>query len=364
MNAAATIEVKGWCPGALQPMQSGDGLLVRVRPWCGAFERDAVRALADVAERHGNGHIDLTRRANLQIRGVREADVPEMQRVLREQGLLDRDPAIEAGRNIMVSPLSGLDPAETDVRPIARELVELLASDGALRELPAKFGFLVDGGGAVSIADQRANISARAVGDRIVLGVNGRWLGTVAFEDAAPSMVAAARSFLNVGHFPALGPLAESASTTAQRPLGKLANGIVGVAAPFGRLEAWQLRELADVAEGDIRLSPWRAVYFTGRAPEGDLILDDRDPRLGIDACPGAPACASSTVDTRGLASRLAANGVEGSVHVSGCAKGCARSEKADLVLVGQEGRYGVVRNGTSRGWVERTVDANEALNV
>ena len=28
MSAAA---IKGWCPGALRPMQSGDGLVVRVR---------------------------------------------------------------------------------------------------------------------------------------------------------------------------------------------------------------------------------------------------------------------------------------------------------------------------------------------
>ncbi len=25
-------EIKGWCPGALRPMQSGDGLVVRIRP--------------------------------------------------------------------------------------------------------------------------------------------------------------------------------------------------------------------------------------------------------------------------------------------------------------------------------------------
>ena len=24
--------IKGWCPGALRPMQSGDGLVVRIRP--------------------------------------------------------------------------------------------------------------------------------------------------------------------------------------------------------------------------------------------------------------------------------------------------------------------------------------------
>ncbi len=37
MNSAASVEVKGWCPGALQAMQSGDGLIVRVRPFCGAL---------------------------------------------------------------------------------------------------------------------------------------------------------------------------------------------------------------------------------------------------------------------------------------------------------------------------------------
>ena len=64
----------------------------------------------------------------------------------------------------MVSPLAGLDPAETDVRAIARALVDLLAADADLRELPAKFGFLVDGGGPVSIAGERADISRE--GDR------------------------------------------------------------------------------------------------------------------------------------------------------------------------------------------------------
>ena len=37
MSAAA---IKGWCPGALRPMQSGDGLVVRVRPFGGRLEAD------------------------------------------------------------------------------------------------------------------------------------------------------------------------------------------------------------------------------------------------------------------------------------------------------------------------------------
>ena len=78
MSAAASIEVKGWCPGALRPMLSGDGLIVRIRPFCGAFSLEQARGLADLARRLGNGHIDLTRRANLQLRGLSDERMPEL----------------------------------------------------------------------------------------------------------------------------------------------------------------------------------------------------------------------------------------------------------------------------------------------
>ena len=57
MSLVAVIDVKGWCPGVLRPMQSGDGLLARVRPWCGALRLDEAKGLADAAERFGNGPI-------------------------------------------------------------------------------------------------------------------------------------------------------------------------------------------------------------------------------------------------------------------------------------------------------------------
>jgi sulfite reductase beta subunit-like hemoprotein len=78
MSLAATFDVKGWCPGTLRPMESGDGLIARVRPWCGAFSLAQASGLADIAERLGNGHIDLTRRANLQIRGLSEECLPAL----------------------------------------------------------------------------------------------------------------------------------------------------------------------------------------------------------------------------------------------------------------------------------------------
>jgi precorrin-3B synthase len=49
------------------------------------------------------------------------------------------------------------------------------------------------------------------------------------------------------------------------------------------------------------------------------------------------------------LAGLTARAGFTGTVHVSGCAKGCARSAAADLVLVGAGDSYRVIRNGTVR---------------
>jgi precorrin-3B synthase len=398
MSLAAAIDVKGWCPGVLRPMQSGDGLLARVRPWCGALRLAEAKGLADASDRFGNGHIDLTRRANLQIRGVSDGSVRGLQEALERLGLVDRDAEVEAGRNIMVSPLAGIDPAEADIRPIARALADLLASDTGLQRLPSKFGFLVDGGGPVSIAGERADISLKALGRTMAVGLDTPasidWIGSTSADEAAEVAVAIAGIFIglsrkqgrlrDLGEGPfrrlraivhkGLGPVG-NLSIEPRRLIG--VKGLaVGIAAPFGRLDAHQLRSFAGFAgeagAADIRLSPWRALYVGVRdaaaaetlmkgAHEIGLIVDAKDPILRIDACPGAPACRSSSVDTRRTARRLAASPFTGSIHVSGCAKGCARSAPADLALVGGQGRYGVIRNGTARDLPQRIIDANEA---
>ena len=124
--------MKGWCPGALRPMTSGDGLVVRVRARCGAFSVTEMSALARAAAEHGNGHIDITRRANLQIRGVTEESFPKLIDRLGQLGLLDVSAGVEAIRNFMIAPLTGLDPAAADVRPVVHELARLLATDECL----------------------------------------------------------------------------------------------------------------------------------------------------------------------------------------------------------------------------------------
>ena len=64
---------RGWCPSLFAPMQSGDGLLLRVKPRLGVIPAPEARALADAARRLGNGMLGLTNRGNLQLRGFTEA---------------------------------------------------------------------------------------------------------------------------------------------------------------------------------------------------------------------------------------------------------------------------------------------------
>ena len=397
----ARSDVKGWCPGVLRPMQSGDGLIVRVRPRLGAFSLDEARALADLAERLGNGHIDLTRRANLQIRGLEAEALSELQADLGRMGLVDRDAESEAVRNVMIAPLAA---AGSDVRRIAMAVEALLASDRRLLELPTKFGLSIDDGGPVSIAAERADICLRAVGEEFAVGLDGRegmrWLGACAPDAAVTVVSTAMHAFLDGAPHRRLRDLAEtdrarvqatllpllsrlpSFETTGGRVLG-LVQDAVGIAAPFGRLDAIQLRRLADLAAmagaRELHLSPWRTLYVTVRdeasgrallagAEAIGLIVRDGDPLLRIEACPGAPDCASSSVDARGDARRIAglasAKGFTGSIHVSGCAKGCARSAPSDLVLVGNVGRYHLIRHATTRGPAERLVDAGDLESI
>lgn len=157
MRAYAMIQ--GWCPGALRPMQSGDGLLVRLRISGGIVDTDLALEIARWSRRWGNGQIDLTGRANLQLRGLSRQHLPHLHEAMGEWALLDASPAGEAVRNVISSPLTGLDPdAVLDVSPIVRDLEQRLAGDAILHDLPGKFGFAIDDGGCLSLDGVPADV--------------------------------------------------------------------------------------------------------------------------------------------------------------------------------------------------------------
>ena len=138
--SAPTFQVQGWCPGALRPMMSGDGLVVRLRAAAGRLSPRQAAGIAAASRTHGNGLIDLSARGNLQLRGVTAASHGPLITDLRALDLIDADAAEEARRNILVTPFAD---AVTDALAM-----RLAATLPAMPPLPGKFGFVVDTGAA------------------------------------------------------------------------------------------------------------------------------------------------------------------------------------------------------------------------
>src|ERR1700693_6221598 len=106
MNA---VVPKGWCPTLTEPMRSGDGLLVRIKPLGAVIPAAAARVLAHAAARDGNGTIELTNRASLQVRGLSAETLPRFVVAMVAAGLAHVDPKVEHRRMVISSPLAGDD---------------------------------------------------------------------------------------------------------------------------------------------------------------------------------------------------------------------------------------------------------------
>lgn len=398
---------RGWCPGALRPMQSGDGLLVRLKPSYGLLSLDQVDAIAALSRAHGNGIVELTSRGNLQLRGVRAETLDRLTEGLDALGVIDGSAEAEAVRNVISTPLAGVDVSAYDTRTIVTALERRLASEAPLRGLSDKFGFLVDGGGLLSLADVEADVrfawreNAFAVGVAREAGCD--WIGRCMPEDVAEIGIAIALGFLRAGDGArrmrgvsdaarrliveaASDGVGLRASPHGADPTGNVVGGdgrsrcvglvradagggdvvAVGLGLAYGGTTAEALGGLAALARvagsAELRLTPWRAVLIPvadaesaanllSRSAALGFIADSNDPRRAIAACPGAPACSSGSSAVRADADRFAeaAAAVFGegiSLHVSGCAKGCARRQAATLTFVAEDGRYGLVVNG------------------
>lgn len=348
-GGTAPAAVRGWCPTAWRPMMAGDGLLVRVRPPLGRLNVAQTLGLGKAARRHGNGQIDLTNRAALQLRGVTEQSHRLLLEDLIALGLIDPDLLREARRNFLLTPDWS---AGDDTESIARSL---LAHLDELPDLPSKIGIAIDTGPAPVLTHSPADFRfERSESGTLLLRAEDHTLGSpTCIETAAQDLIALARWFLETGgvtsgrmarHRAAL-PVAPKVAPAAPRALQQLLDQAPGPfhGLPFGQLDADSLTALAE-QQGvtALRLTPWRGLILEGgtATPKHSPV----DPLLRVDACPGAPACPQASVATRDLAARLAPH-AQGSLHISGCAKGCARPKPADIVLTGNQGSFDLARN-------------------
>lgn len=352
-------QVKGWCPGAFRPMMSGDGLIVRVRPFYARLEATQVLGLCDLAQRYGNGCVDLTNRANLQIRGVAPADLDPIVSALDALGLLDVSAEAEQRRNILVTPF--WDAGDLTTR-ITGQLLKALEQ---MPQVPAKFGFAVDTGRAALLQDASADIRIEQSARGLIVRADGVGSGKAVDETSVMATVVSFAAWfaahrrpddrrmaqvLTHTDLPSDWTVTAPASPSPRPDPGSCPHGVLaGVA--FGQIDAAALiRVMHSTGARALRVTPWRLLLLEGvdRIDGDHFVQHPDDPLLHADACPGAPACTSASVETRVLARALSVHAT-GSLHVSGCSKGCARRGRADMTFVGNQGRFDLVLKG--RAW-------------
>lgn len=357
--------IQGWCPGALRPMLSGDGLVVRVRPRGGRLSPVQALRIADLAARFGNGLIDLSARANVQVRGVSAATHPALMAGLAGVGLIDASAEAEAARNIVVAPFWERGDGTQD---LAAGLMQALARPDAPR-LPGKFGYAVDTGPVPVLRDVSADIRLERVAGRLVLRADGALTGAEVTPDTAvAAAMELAEWFVQSGGVrDGRGRMAALLARGARLPVPFEAVAVQArVAAPpprpglcaqgalvgfdFGQMNAATLAALA--ALGPLRVTPWRMLLIegaTGRPDLPGLITRGDDPMLRVIACTGAPGCGQAHQPTRPLARAMARLvPPDAQLHVSGCAKGCAHPAAARLTLVATPNGFDLIRDGTA----------------
>lgn len=366
--------IKGWCPSAWRPMETGDGWLVRVRPPLGQLSKAQVLALCNAAETFGNGLVELTSRANIQLRGVSETTWLPLMEFLVAHELVSADPATEQQPQYLLAPNWQ---AGDDTHQLAC-LLQLRGSE--LAAMPSKVGIAIDAGELAVLGDTAADFRVeRSIDGGLIVRAEGRACGTPVgtIEAAVEHLIRLTHWFVESGGndagrmqrhkvpLPAWSPAkmrpASACVSAGEMPGAALALGehqagmVYGL--PFGRAAAAALRaSVTPAAVSYVRVTPWRRLWVKGASgPVEGLINDNQDTRLLMDACPGAPYCAQASVATQPLAKRLAPDVKRHSVHISGCAKGCARRSSADVCLVGQAGRFNLIVKGDAQSTPVKT---------
>ena len=320
------------CPGVLRLHDAADGRLARVRLPGGRIDARGLRGVAAVA-RLGNGIIELTSRASLQVRGL-PADAGErIAAILNAAGLLP-SASHERVRNILASPVAGRHPRSVAVTDaVVAELDHRLCADPALSRLSGRFLFAVDDGAGLLGRD--ADVTLTATGpDRFALG--NRKLPAGEAIDAALAMARRA----------ATSPAPEGASRGRLRlgTLRQLDGRVALTVLPrLARLSPAHVDALADLSD-DVRLSVRRTLTLVDLDPTVvaataaalrrlDLIDDDRSGWSGLTACAGLGACAGAERDVRALAAARAEQrtGADAPEHFAACARNCGQPPDAEV---------------------------------
>src|SRR3954468_3087869 len=141
-----------------------DSFMSRLRFPGGIVSAHQMRGLADLAQDCAGGYVDVTTRANLQVREIGPRNTVPLLMGLRDLGIINRGAGADNIRNVTASPTAGIDRQELiDTRPLAREMHHYILNHREMYGLPRKFNIAFDGGGTIASLEDTNDIGFTAV---------------------------------------------------------------------------------------------------------------------------------------------------------------------------------------------------------
>jgi ferredoxin-nitrite reductase len=142
--------------GLYPQRQGGDAFMLRIKIPGGRLEADQARAIGEIADEFargpapnpvfGDAYLDLTTRQDIQLHWVRIGAVPEIWARLEAVGMTTVQACGDSARNVLCSPVSGLDADEVlDAHPVAQAVSDFFTGNREYANLPRKFKLSVTG---------------------------------------------------------------------------------------------------------------------------------------------------------------------------------------------------------------------------
>ena len=141
-----------------------EAFMARLRIPGGVVKTYQLRELAGISKELTSGYVQITTRANFQLRLIQPKDAPEVLRRIQAVGLHTRGAGADNIRNLTANPTAGIDPYELiNVLPLCNDLAQIIINDRAFYDLPRKFNIAYDGGGLIGTVEDTNDIGVKAV---------------------------------------------------------------------------------------------------------------------------------------------------------------------------------------------------------
>jgi ferredoxin-nitrite reductase len=140
-----------WVGVFFRPVTPGK-FMMRMRLPNGILTSDQMRVLGEVVQRYGDdGNADITTRQNIQLRGIRIEDLPDIFKRFQQVDLTSVQSGMDNVRNITGDPVAGLDAGELfDTRSLVQQVQDMITNKGEgnpeFTNLPRKFNIAITGG--------------------------------------------------------------------------------------------------------------------------------------------------------------------------------------------------------------------------